>query len=113
MNIDGDGPDFCADRVQRARKPHRCCACKETIRPGDEFRLIAGKWDGNFHQFRQCSRCAAMYDAIEEHATDGVVITLNCGHTWEEVIGECPEEVQSLAFALPGEIKLRKDPRHG
>ena len=94
----------------RARKPHRCCACGETIRVGDVYcrtgTLFEGKWTTNRH----CLRCWAILDALwfdgdsPVETGDAVEWTLDCGEEWEDP----PEYVAQLAFLLPHEMQIIK-----
>lgn len=93
--------------VRTARKEHRCCACAESIRPGDRYHFISGVWqDSGPESFKHCARCWAMYRAADRHSRendgDGAMITLDCGEVWEEP----PEHIAALAFALPGETPM-------
>lgn len=69
----GDGPDFYSERTPRARKPHRCFECGRTIPTGDTYRLIAGKWDGEFDQYRIHAECYALAERLGD---------LMCGGEW-------------------------------
>jgi len=92
---------------RRARKAHKCGACHETIRPGDSYMVVSIVFDGTAETIKRCARCEAIHDHLVGLClADGErwpEERLNCGESYEDEWGECPEEIQALAFALPGE----------
>jgi hypothetical protein len=102
-DTDSISPSFCSTRVRAARKPHRCDACGEAIGPGQRYRSINGKWDGDVLVVKQCSRCARLYDELVwEGDAETIALALDCGEHIED-----PEHpLQWLAFALPGDPEL-------
>jgi hypothetical protein len=44
----------------KARKQHNCYECRGAINPGESYERAAGKWDGDFCEFKTCSRCAEL-----------------------------------------------------
>lgn len=64
---DYDPPAFVAETDVKARKPHGCCECGCAIQPGETYRRIAGKWDGEIGQYTWCSRCVAVHEYIRAH----------------------------------------------
>jgi hypothetical protein len=104
---EADGPQCWSEKWRKARKPHRCCACGETIQPGHTYHYLSGIWDGSAEDYKHCARCWTIFDALEDR-TEGVALLLNCGETWESAFGEAPPpELAALAFALPGEISFQ------
>jgi hypothetical protein len=94
-----------ASEWRRARKEHRCFACRETIRPGDRYHFTAQKYD-DFDVFKHCARCWAMIGAILHAGAGSVQWDLNCGTPWEEAFErEPPPEVAALAFLTPDEAQ--------
>lgn len=56
--VDHDSyPEFCSEKLVRARKPHICGECGDPIQPGDLHEYVTGKWDGCFSDHRTCARC--------------------------------------------------------
>ena len=55
--------DFYAERMRRARKPHRCCECSRTIAVGEEHEYATGKNDGVFWDYRTCAECREIRQA--------------------------------------------------
>ena len=113
MSVDVEGTcDVWQNRWQVARKPHRCDACDETIRVGNRYHYHFQIYERDRDTVKRCARCQAIYEHLDERMSHNCGEEkpderLNCGHEyrerWEE---EPPLEVQMLAFALPGEVKL-------
>jgi hypothetical protein len=122
---DETGERYAVERskIKRARKPARCCACREAIRVGERYHHFDGLYDGAWYCYRQCLVCQAHWQAIASR-TGSAMLDLDCGEEWiEAVAGEStarhiagssgiavllevieatvPAEVQALAFALP------------
>lgn len=53
-----DLPTLYSEREVRARKQHRCCECRVSIKPGDTYNRADGLWDGSFHVLKTCPPCA-------------------------------------------------------
>ena len=51
-------------REVRARKPHRCSACDETIRVGDVYKRTGTLFEGKWETERHCLRCWALLEAL-------------------------------------------------
>ena len=89
----------------RARKPHSCLGCHETIQPGHRYCLTTFLFDGAWDSYKHCLRCATMIDVLHERFRKMgehwrvVDPELDCGDVWNDP----PPEVQELAFMLPGE----------
>lgn len=60
-----DGPEFFEWSRPKARKEHRCCECKRTIRVGETYERASGKWDGDFRTFATCKDCLDAWAAID------------------------------------------------
>lgn len=88
-----------------ARKAHECCACDLPIRKGDRYHVLRTLYDGSWSTSKHCARCWTMCDLLAAAPfTDGVVLTLDCGVSWEDASGEPPPAyVAALAFWLPGD----------
>lgn len=57
-------PEICETRWPRARKEHRCGECGATVRKGEEYQRISGKYDGEFFDEKTCIDCAEVRDAF-------------------------------------------------
>jgi hypothetical protein len=96
--------EFSTQRSVRARKHHRCSACRETIPAGALYTRVALIGDGTAETIKQCARCRAIFEAIcDQFPQEPIDCALDCGETWEDVIGPCPPEIAALAFMLPHE----------
>lgn len=101
---DAEPAELYVERTRRARKPHRCTACREVIQPGTEYCAIKLKFEGDFESFKQCPRCRAMYRYLVAVSDDAVALNLDCGHTWSDVFDrDPPPEIAALAFWRPGD----------
>jgi hypothetical protein len=99
------------DQVRRARKDHRCDACKETIRRGDLYHYFFGVFEGESEELKRCARCEAMYRVLQPRMDRAEYETcdprLSCGHVWEERFREPPPvAVQALAFLTQAEAQV-------
>jgi len=114
---DGGYSDGFTHRYERrARKEHRCCACRETIRVGHVYEVLTSCWEGSLETYKRCLRCVAMWrllvDAHRDARTEwGVDWELDCGHAWSEFFeGEPPLALQELAFKTAEEMQQRQAP---
>lgn len=110
---DAEIPRIYAETVYRARKIHRCSACRESIEPGARYRRIFGVWCGSASTLRRCMRCDALWRHLSGLAAAAPYqawfeepdLTLDCGHSYEELHGPPPEHIAALAFALPQDFE--------
>ena len=97
-----DGPSCWRSEWRRARKPHTCVGCVETIRPGDRYHYSSGIWDGDPDSFKHCARCWRVFQILQEESDFGAVdLELNCGEDYE---GDNPE-MYALAFMTADEAQ--------
>ena len=54
---DYDPPEFSQEQNVKAKKRQRCDECLRSIEPGESYRKICGKWDGEFLTFKTCHGC--------------------------------------------------------
>jgi hypothetical protein len=102
---DCDPADVYAETVRRARKPHSCAACRETIATGHRYTDVRIIFEGRVDTIKRCLRCQAIHEHLRDLG-DGESWPeerLDCGQSYESEWGECPDEIAALAFALPGE----------
>ncbi len=101
---DTDGPSAWSETWRRARKAHGCCACGETIRPGDRYHYSSGVWEGRGESWKHCARCWVIYQSIADHADGSAIrLDLNCGELWRDNFS-APEPAE-LAFLTPDEAQ--------
>lgn len=119
MSVDCEGGEHVdVDRQQRirARKEHRCDACKETIGRGHVYVRHTLIYAREVDVTVRCLRCDAIYqqlvvihrannaDPSNCDAYEWPDVALNCGHEFKERWGrEPPPELARLAFMTPSE----------
>jgi hypothetical protein len=99
------------ERRVRARKQHRCAACREAIKPGHAYTRIGIVFDGCASTIKRCLRCQAIHVHLRKKCDDANVASrrdyddmlwpderLDCGLDYEEEWGELPDEIADLAF---------------
>lgn len=89
---------------QRARKPHRCYGCGETIPVGKTYAKTRFLFDGSWGGWKHCRRCDLIFNALQREVPSDVYVDpgLDCGETWQTAFGEPPPpDIASLAFVLP------------
>lgn len=61
MADDGEGSDFLAEAMRRARKAHECYECGRTVSPGERYEHVTARWTGDdrISTVRTCSHCLA------------------------------------------------------
>ena len=99
--------DVYAEPRHRARKPHTCGACGETIPVGVIYTRVFVLFDGRKETIKRCSRCQRIHEhlrTIDPWRETWPDERLACGATYEDEWGEePPPEIAALAFALPGD----------
>ena len=106
-----ESPAVHRESTRRARVPHRCTGCDETIRKGDTYTVTSQLYEGEWYEWKHCARCDALFSAIFAamraselySGSPGVDPAFACGVSWDENFGEPPPHVAALAFWLPGE----------
>lgn len=63
---DFEPPEFFNEVIHTARKQHQCCECPNKIEPGERYERVAGKWDGEFCEFKTCLPCAALRNKLQD-----------------------------------------------
>ena len=101
-------------RTVRARKEHRCCACRDPIKIGHRYVSVFLVFGGTARTYKRCLRCQTIFAALvdELRKTDQWPDEdLNCGHVWGEEGGDggvqtpVPDEIAALAFMSADEIQ--------
>lgn len=100
--------EFYTERMQRAKKQHRCCACNEEIRLKDQYAYISAAFAGEFVTFKRCLRCQAMHNHLRLYG-DGDLWPderLNCGEEFKRHWGfDPPSDLIKLAFITKDEAQ--------
>jgi len=55
-----DSPEFCSERVVKARKTHICGECQREIKPGESYEYVFGVWEGDQNTHKTCLDCASV-----------------------------------------------------
>jgi hypothetical protein len=63
-------PTIYNETMPTASIEHKCCECHKTIKPGDKYLNITGKWDGDFMTFKQCDDCTDICKAARSLMSD-------------------------------------------
>lgn len=58
--------DFHISRIQKAKKPYRCCSTGAWIKPGDQYYYHVGVYEGDFGVDRMHSEIYKIYQKINE-----------------------------------------------
>jgi hypothetical protein len=105
----GESPTAWTECWRRARREHRCCACGETIRPGDRYHYLSGIWSGRPDRYKHCARCWHLLKLLEDQTTaaadfgEGISLTMDCGELWRDNF-DAPEPSE-LAFLTADEAQ--------
>lgn len=83
---DAEPMEFTSVRHPKARKQHTCEECSGPIFKGETYKRMAGKCDGEFMTFAECSLCGELREWAE--------ISMPCFCAWE--IGTLHERVQAM-----------------
>lgn len=79
-DYDGDVSPFYSVTHPKARKQHKCFECSSAIAIGEQYSVIAGKFDGKVIATKFCAAC---YDIGQEFAAGGCY-----GELWENFHNE-------------------------
>lgn len=67
----GFAADVSSTKIRKARKPHTCCECGDTIGPGQRYEVASGCWEGSWDHFKTCITCVRIRDDL-----------FPCGHVY-------------------------------
>jgi hypothetical protein len=81
--------DFYNPTDRKARKPHKCYWCGETINAGDKYRAVAGFYGGEFYSRKECKKCADVLDEFYCQLEDSDFDADNVYEWWREE--KCPK----------------------
>lgn len=70
--------DFEHSEIRKARKPHKCVECHETIQPGTKYERFVARGDGRFFTVTICLLCREIQHALY---CDGWYF----GHLWGDI----------------------------
>jgi len=76
FDYDYDTMDFSETKIVKARKAHKCCECREEIKPGEQYEHAKGVYDGSWSSWKTCITCTRirrdycpngwLYEGLEE-----------------------------------------------
>jgi len=91
---------------RRAVKQHQCSACAEPIPAGHRYYDIRIVFDGVV-RVKRCLRCQAIHEHLRTKAPGETwpAERLDCGESYEEDWGECPPEIEALAFKSGADLQ--------
>ncbi len=58
-----DSPKCMIQKIIKARKEHKCCECRTSILPKQDYSYTSGIWDDGPLSFRQCLNCHNIFQA--------------------------------------------------
>lgn len=64
-----DSPEFCHEKIVKARKPHKCCECHDEIPAGAKYESCTGKWDGDLQTYKTCMLCVEIRNKFSCHGS--------------------------------------------
>lgn len=71
---------FAVEKIQKARKGHRCYECGNDIKPGEKYELAKVCSDGSWNNFKTCLPCRSMRNSLMRCWTYGLVYESICEH---------------------------------
>lgn len=103
--VDDSYSAYC-ESFRKARKAHKCDACKCDIPCGGHYCYISYVWDGSAYSVKRCLACQATHEHLRKLGRAKGMWPdekLNCGIAYEEEWGELPPEIAALAFWKDGD----------
>jgi hypothetical protein len=64
VESDGETGVVLSQRVQKARKAHRCCACGRKINNKEHYEYVSGIWGDCFDTYKTCVDCLSIRKAF-------------------------------------------------
>ena len=95
-DYDGDAPEFCNVAFVRARKEHRCYECSGKIAPGEKYRRVVGKWNGDLETYRECGLCNELRQWAE------ISVPCFCANTFGTLHERVRAMVADVSPKIPG-----------
>ncbi len=78
---DFEAPDFYDLSKKKARKEHKCSECNSTIKIGEIYEYVSGKWEGDISIYKTCPDCLNIIEQLEEK---DCFCRMHCG-LWENI----------------------------
>jgi hypothetical protein len=113
MSYVADGAyDVYRETWRRARQPHRCGACRETISPGHSYVVVNTVYDHSAETIKRCVRCQTIHEHLRTLGghDEWPDERLACDNgEYEEHWGVAPPpEIAALAFATAEELQTMR-----
>ena len=111
--------DIYSETFRRARKEHKCDACKQKILPGHYYCALFTLFDGNTEHIKRCGACQLTHEHLRQlcYAADNDMWPderLNCGLKYESEWGdEPPDEIAALPLLGREEVGKLLNGRKG
>lgn len=97
IEVNCDDPcDTILQEIVKARKPHQCCECNETIQKGEMYEHYAGKYEGAIFHRKTCKDCLSLRDAYFCSYTFGNIWDLFKQEVYECSGNICLEPLEEL-----------------
>lgn len=109
-----DTYDVYDERRVKARKPHTCQACGDTIQPGHRYARVGIVFRGSAETIKRCLRCQTLHAHLRERCRGDNRSWpdehLAGGETYEDEWGQPPPpEVAALAFKTGADLQSAGD----
>lgn len=96
--------------IRKARKQHKCCACRAVIRPGDYYACVFSLFEGDVDTTKRCGSCERTWQHLKKLCDEHNKLNndtkypredLSCGLSYEEEWeengwGDLPDEIAAL-----------------
>lgn len=91
---DFERPKFYSATRHKARKEHKCCECRNTIKPLEFYERVFGKWD-EVEEFKTCYFCLSFREYVQQN------IPCFCW-TFGDALWQGAEVLEEYSYELPG-----------
>lgn len=104
---DGDAAICYEEKIVKARKPHRCYECHDTIPAGEQYERVSGIWEGKWETYHFCLPCREIAHEFSEGAIQFGVMWEDFHENWSAGanLQACLNRVSSVA----AKTKLRDE----
>lgn len=94
-------------KVVKARKEHKCTACRAAIHPGDYYATVFACSPDGSDSYKRCGSCEVTWQHLKKLCdednrrpeSDGCLYPmedLGCGKRYEDEWGDIPDEIAAL-----------------
>ena len=100
---DYEPPQCFTERVRKARVPHTCCDCGDTIPAGKKYMRTTGIWDHHPDSHAQCLWC---------HALCRSLMRANGCYAYGNLVNDLEDHYQCWGDLFPAATQARYDGTH-